>query len=285
MKKMNRDNWSISYKVRGRSAPVAVDTHAFIKSFTKVFTIDLMFYPAKCNRITISDGSLIKFRYNDPNKMPEICDMVGDIDFVLLYADQDDTWSDKTELYEKAVIIQPYYGAKYPQHSNGIEGYMDKCVPLGSSKWNGMYNDNLLYEYEQGMDLTRVKNIVLAQGDFENMPEIFKDYHFNYVKVINIDDVDKLANINAEVLHIVINQMSDQSDFRHNWHRLLTKVKYFMMSAQLDDNDDVPSNITCDRLLAYDINYSKNTRMTWDILDEICESNRPRFREIKSARS
>lgn len=269
---MNTDYWRVDYEVNGRSAPATVDVYAFVKSFTKVFTIDLVFYPKKPNNIKVTNGSCIRFKYNNPDKMPEICDMVKDIDFVFLYVDWDDIQSDKTELYKKATIIHPYWEGDFPKRDNKISNYASKCLS---------YSGNTS-AYKPGMDLSQVKNIEFASDSLKHISDIIENYHFNYVEVSDVDDAKDLEKINTEVLRIT--SIEADSNFLHNWYQSLAKVKYFIMNTD-SYIDDVPPNFTSDRLLAYDISYGNNVRMTWDVLDKICESNQPRFGKTKSARS
>lgn len=264
---MNND-WTVRYQAGGHSSILSVDARLFIKSFNKVFTIELFYEKDLDGRISLTNGSVLEFLYNDPARVPEICEMVRGIDFVELHIYYADKESDKTSLCEKAAII--YADIDY------IGEYIEKYVPYMHNRWRNNYDDRTVPIYNSDFDLNRVKYV--AFHDF--IPNNIGNYRFKYVHLNGVVDTNEILKINTDILDINtgINHIQD------DWHRLLEKVEYLKIEAN-DRVVDIPLELTCDRLLAYDISDFSGNRKTWKALDAICESHRRRYCKTKSARS
>lgn len=265
------NNWKVQCAVNGEEGDVLpVDAYAFIKSFNSIFSVFLEYLPDNHNVIVLIGNSIMRFEYNDPSAMPEICEMLRNVDFVELHIGSASEQSDKTELYEKAVIIY--------SKNIWLEEYAEKCIPYRPSKWKGEYDNRLKYTYAPGFDLSRVRNVSFNAKICE-IPDDIEDYQFYSVYVSDITDMDKLLKINAEVLDINFNEVSSPED----WHRLLEKAKYITMRTS--DTFAEPPELICPQLLAYNISDDQKEHITWDELDEICEANRPKSGGLKSARN
>lgn len=262
-------NWRVQLTDGGEGIVLSVDAHAFIKSFKNIPSISLDYSPKYTNSILVVGFSL-DFQYNDPALMPEICDMLADVNFINLYDDPKDTQSDRTELYEKAAIIR-VRGCWW------VDNYAGKGVPRKTTTWSGEYNNHAMYVYVPGLDLSRVKNISFHKGA---IPDNIGDYHFHYVGILDITDVDIMSKINTNVLDINI----ETDNLPENWYRLLENVKYFILRVG-GTISDVPMTFTCDKLLAYEVSDCNSEHVVWDNLDEVCEANRPKPFATKSARS
>lgn len=261
-------NWKVQWSGNNRESTLSVDAHAFVKSFNDIFSIGLRYNPRGCNNIILSVNSYIEFEYNDPCMMPEICEMLRYVNFVELHVDAVDNQSDKTELYDKAVIII----------SHQINDCSEKFIPRDFSVWMGEYDDRLKYMYKPGFDLSRVRSVSFVPGG--GIPDDVENYQFYYVEVYDIVDIDKLLKINTEILRVDL----DTFDSPDDWYRLLEKVKYFILYT--DDALPVLQQWpACNQLLAYDINDKYDKHITLDELDEICKANRPRSSSLKSARN
>lgn len=264
-------NWRVQLTDGGEGIVLSVDAHAFIKSFKNIPSISLDYSPKYTNSILVVGFSL-DFQYNDPALMPEICDMLADVNFINLYDDPKDTQSDRTELYEKAAIIR-VRGCWW------VDNYAGKGVPRKTTTWRGEYNNHAMYVYVPGLDLSRVKNISFHK-DQGAIPNNIGDYHFHYVGILDITDVDIMSKINTNVLDINI----ETDNLPENWYRLLENVKYFILRVG-GTISDVPMTFTCDKLLAYEVSDRNSEHVVWDNLDEVCEANRPKPFATKSARS
>lgn len=253
----------------GRTFAIIADPHTFVQDIAKIFTINIDYDPEAKNSITLCPHSSLNFAYNNPDKLPEICNMLYDKSYVELYIELVEHQLKATGLYHKAAIIFVMQ-AKY----NGqLEEYSHKCVPFNGSPWVDEYEEGRLYDYEPLMDLSRVSSISLAY----DIPDNIGDYQFYFVTITQWCNVEQLLKINTEILQIWLGK-----DVPHDWHRLLAKVKYFMLYADAIIPDP-PDDVICDNLLDYDIVGHHVQR--WDVLDKQCGPSPARFGKTKSARS
>lgn len=263
---MNTDDWLVFNHIGGYSVPLSVDAWLFVKSFNKIFTIELAYRPDEPNYVILARGSLLHFSYNHPERVPEICEMVCDLDFVELEYDVSENQSDKSRLYQKAVIIRT--------HGDIIDEYAEKYIPRTRSLWEGYYEDNKLYMCDSEMDLSRVTRIFL----FDLVPSDIGNHHFKYVQTYGINNIDELLKINTDILKVVADYLPD------DWWRLLENVKYIILDTNARIRD-TPANFVCNNLLAYNIPNFSGRGTSWKALDTICDSHRRKYGKTKSARS